>query len=58
LRLIDALAEHKLGCLHEHPEQVARELTKFLDVPERESRRLVARGLASVSPHPQGLRSA
>ena len=35
LRLIHALAEHKLGCLGEHPDKVARELIRVLALPER-----------------------
>lgn len=49
LRLIHALAEHKLGCLGEHPDKVARELVRVLALPERESRRLVSSKLRSVA---------
>jgi len=59
LRLIHALAEHKLGCLDENPDKVARELTRMLALPERESRRLIARKLRSVAPiASRSLRSA
>jgi hypothetical protein len=41
LRLIRALVEHKIVCLHERPERVSLEVTTLLDVPEEESRRLI-----------------
>jgi hypothetical protein len=50
LRLIHALAEHKLGCLDEDPDKVAVELVRVLALPERESRRLVSSKLRSVAP--------
>ncbi len=50
LRLVHALAEHKVGCLRENPDQVARELIRLLALPERESRRLIASKLRSVDP--------
>ena len=43
LRLVHQLVEHKIDCCHERPERVALELSLLLDVPETESRRLVAR---------------
>lgn len=59
LRLIHALAEHKLGCLGEHPDKVAAELVRVLALPERESRRLVSSKLRSVAATaPRSLRSA
>jgi hypothetical protein len=59
LRLIHALADHKLGCLGEHPDKVAAELVRVLALPERESRRLVSSKLRSVAaPAPRSLRSA
>lgn len=59
LRLIHALAEHKLGCLGEPPEQVARELTRALALPDLESRRLVGSKLRSAVQAPaRSLRSA
>src|SRR5262249_51055444 len=48
LRLIHALAEHKLTCLGEHPDKVARELMRLVALPERESRRLIGSKLRSV----------
>jgi hypothetical protein len=50
LRLIHALAEHKLGCLAENPDQVVRELMRVLALPEHESRRLVSSKLRSAPP--------
>jgi len=59
LRLIHALAEHKLGCLGENPDKVALELVRVLALPERESRRLVSSKLRSVAAiEPLSLRSA
>lgn len=59
LRLIHALADHKLDCLGEHPDKVARELVRLLALPERESRGLIASKLRSASPtQPRSLRSA
>jgi hypothetical protein len=49
LRLVHALADHKVGCLQEHPDKVARDLVRLLALPERESRRLVASKLRSAS---------
>ena len=49
LRLVHALAEHKVGCLREHPDKVARELVRLLALPERESRRLIASKLRSAA---------
>ena len=59
LRLIHALADHKLDCLGEHPDKVARELVRLLALPERESRGLIASKLRSAQPlPPRSLRSA
>lgn len=59
LRLVHALADHKLECLGEHPDKVARELVRLLALPERESRRLIGSKLRSASPPaPRSLRSA
>jgi hypothetical protein len=59
LRLIHALAEHKLGCLGENPDKVALELVRVLALPERESRHLVSSKLRSVVPiERRGLRTA
>ena len=59
LRLIHALAEHKLGCLGENPDKVALELVRVLALPERESRHLVSSKLRSVAPvEPRSLRTA
>lgn len=60
LRLIYALAEHEVACRGRDPDQVARDLSRVLALPERESRRLIASKLRSVasSPSPTSLRSA
>ena len=59
LRLIHALADHKLDCLGEHPDKVARELVRLLALPEPESRRLIASKLRSSAPAAlRNLRSA
>jgi hypothetical protein len=59
LRLIHALAEHKLACLGEHPDKVASELVRVLALPERESRRLIGSKLRSLAAAPpRHLRSA
>jgi len=59
LRLVHALADHKLECLGEHPDKVARELVRLLALPERESRRLLGSKLRSATPPaPRTLRSA
>lgn len=59
IRLIHALAEHKLGCLGENPDKVALELVRVLALPERESRHLVSSKLRSVAPiEPRSLRTA
>lgn len=59
LRLVHALADHKLDCLAEHPDKVARELVRLLALPERESRDLIASKLRSAPPpEPRTLRSA
>ncbi|MEW6273084.1 MAG: hypothetical protein AB1689_27725 [Thermodesulfobacteriota bacterium] len=59
LRLIHALADHKLRCLGEHPDKVARELVRVLALPERDSRRLISSKLRSPAPPAaRSLRSA
>jgi len=59
LRLIHALAEHEVGCRGVDPDRVVRDLVRVLALPERESRRLVARKVRSVAPSaPRTLRSA
>lgn len=59
LRLIHALAEHRLHCLGENPDDVARDLEQALALPARDSRRLVASKLHSAQAQPtRSLRSA
>jgi len=59
LRVVHALADHKLDCLGEHPDKVVRELIRELAMSERESRGLIASKLRSASSvEPRTLRSA
>lgn len=60
LRLIYALAEHEVACRGRNPDQVVRDLSRVIALPERESRRLIASKLRSVasSPSPSSERSA
>jgi hypothetical protein len=59
LRLIHALADHKVVCLGENPDKVTRELVRVLALPERDSRRLISSKLRSpAGPAPRSLRSA
>ena len=60
LRLITSLVDHKINCLHERPDRVALEMHLLLDLPQQESRRLVAHaageqhaepGLSPTMPH-------
>jgi len=43
LRLITSLVDHKINCLRERPEHVALEMHLLLDLPQKESRRMVDR---------------
>jgi hypothetical protein len=43
LKLITALAQHRVVCEGSHPEQVVRELVDGLRIAEREGRRLVSK---------------
>jgi len=52
LRLITSLVDHKVNCLHERPDRVALEMHLLLDLPQQESRRLVARAAGEQHPEP------
>jgi hypothetical protein len=52
LRLITSLVDHKINCLHERPDRVALDMHLLLDLPQHESRRLVARAAGEQHPEP------
>jgi hypothetical protein len=58
LRMISALAEHRVECLEEDPARTARDLSQHLGLPEDEARRLTGRSGQAGATRSTGLRSA
>ncbi len=58
LRMISALADHRIACLEEDPARTARDLAEHLGLPENEARRQIERAEQARSPRSSGLRSA
>lgn len=57
LRMISALADHRIACLDEDPARTVRDLADHLGLPETEARRLIERA-EQTRPRATGLRSA
>ena len=58
LRMISALAHHRVHCLDEDPARTARDLANHLGLPETEAHRLVERAAQASPSRAAGLRSA
>ena len=58
LRMISALAEHRVTCLEEDPARTARDLSQHLGLPEDEARRLTDRAEQAGAMPSSTLRSA